>query len=453
MTPKAIKTYDVRCYEALAVARSYIKREAPYYATIVYGFIPYFQEGMGTLGVSPGMLLHIDPKWYVEMDKEVGHIKTISKEEATYKMQAGVLVHEVGHILRGLERLEAMIRAGYPKNIVNKGFDIPINDDIEEGGWLLPAWAIYSHTYGFKKNLTGEQYVDLLSEMKETQPQKYESISRITGGSDEGKIGNGKCGGCGGNDLGDFEEKLDAEIGRSNADKQSIRREAMAQVREAAASGRGNIPNSLKELLAKENVKSTVPWKTRLRKTVRRVTGKVQSGRADFSLQRPSKRSWSRGIIRPGMVERRPEIMFIEDSSGSMGKPQLLSVRSEIKGVFQQLGIADAWFCDIDSAVAVKPRRIRLKDLTTLPVHGRGGTDFVPGIEVAQTLIPRPDILIYLTDGDGAAPRYAPKNMTVVWCIVPTPHGRRPARWGELVLVSDNQKLMEPYENWSDDDE
>ena len=438
--PKQQKvSYEGQCMAALSVARAFIKKEAPYYSTVIYGFIPYFAEGFGTLGVSPGMSLIIDPQWYVEMDKEVGHVTGMPKDVATYKMQAGVLVHEAGHILRGLERMDSMKRSGIDKGIINKGFDIPINDDILSTGWLLPKWGCTSDTFGFPKGLTGEQYVELLLEMQQENPTKFEELTA------EGQVANGSCGGCAGNGDEELEAKADAIAGRSKADKAHIRKEALAQVREAAAAGRGNLPSSLKELIEMDGRKSVVPWKTRCQRVIRRTSGVVMAGRADYSMRRPSKRSWTRGIIRPGMIDKKPEILLLEDSSGSMEHDQILSVRAEMKGIFTQLGLTDAWFCDIDAAVSMKPRRIRLVDLASLPVHGRGGTDFRPGIELAESLNPRPDIVIYHTDGDGPAPLKPPKNMVVIWCIVPTPHGRRPADWGELVLVSNDQELLEPY--------
>lgn len=453
------KDSSTKCLEALAVARAYIKKEAPYYSTIIYGFIPHFVEGLGTLGVTKGMVLLLDPKWYVNMEKEVGHITGVPKDVATYKMQAGVLVHEANHILRGMDRIQAVISQGIDPSIVNRGFDIAINDDLKNGGWFLPAWASYSSTYGFPPGLTGEHYVDLLLKMGQQKKQKLEKILEGLGKSG---VANGQCGGCAGNPVGDegkssqepgqgLEDKIDVEIGRPKGDQHRIRKEALGQIREAAA-GRGNIPNSFKELLEQNDRRPVVPWRTRLRRSLRRASGRIQAGRADFSLRRPSKRSYSRGLLRPGMIDKKPEILCIEDSSGSMGTEQLKAVRAEILGIFNQLGLSDMWFCDIDAAVAVKPKRIRLNDLKTLPVHGRGGTDFRPGIELAKTLVPKPDLLIYLTDGDGIAPKHAPKDLTVVWCIVPTPHGRRPALWGDLVLVTDDQELMEPYE-WNDNED
>jgi predicted metal-dependent peptidase len=80
-----------------------------------------------------------------------------------------------------------------------------------------------------------------------------------------------------------------------------------------------------------------------------------------------------------------------------------------------------------------------------LPLSGRGGTDFRAPLAAIQKLSPKPNICIYTTDGDGQAPDRAPKGMEVVWCIVPTPYGVRPAKWGKLIVVSDDQKLRDPY--------
>lgn len=136
----------------------------------------------------------------------------------------------------------------------------------------------------------------------------------------------------------------------------------------------------------------------------------------------------------------------MEDSSASQNATQLRQGRAEMVKVFKSLGIEEAWFCDIDAKVAMEPKRVRVTDINKLPVHGRGGTDFRPGIALAQTLDPRPELLIYYTDGDGTAPEKPPKNMEVIWCIVPSAHGRRPANWGHLVLVSNDQVLREPYD-------
>lgn len=441
------------CLSALATARLAIRKDFPYYSSIIYGFVPRMAPGLGTLGVSPGMVLTVDPVWFTNMAKEVDpDIKGLARDLAADAMRAGVLIHEAHHILRGLERIEALVAAGEDPELVNKAFDIPINDNLKDSGVPLPSWAIYSTTFGFKKGLTGEQYLALFKKNPQAQKKAKGGGKGSKGG--QGKkggtpqVGSGACGGCAGNAIDKaLEKKFDEEIGRSKADKERFRREGLKALNDAAQAGRGIMPSDLKELLEKGNEKPMVPWQAKCRHVIRNCSGRVISGRSDFSYRRPSRRSWTRGIIRPGMVDRKPEVLFIEDSSGSMGATQLRHGRVEMASAFRALGLDEVWFCDIDADVALQPKRIHINDLAKMPVHGRGGTNFCPGIEIAAKLQPRPEILIYFTDGDGPAPAKAPRGLEVIWCIVPTPYGRRPAKWGHLVLVSNDQELREPY-NW-----
>lgn len=477
-----INEIEDKCLEALAVARYIIRQRAPYFSSVVYGFIVRMIPGIHTLGVSKGMVLALDPEWFVNMENEVLKIDKAAKGQVLRDkadlMRASVLVHEVMHFVRGLSRLDALRELGADPYVVNEAFDIPINDDLAAAGWIFPRWVVYSSNYKFKPGLTGEQYYELLRKQREQSglgtgadssqsPSGASGTSRSRGtrgdskadstgtgdgsepGSDSGsgasgkgggkglpKIGAGHCGGCAGTPLdGELEERLDAEDGRSEADKDRIRKQAINDVREAESQGRGSIPASLKELIALEDVAPTVNWRSRLRHVLRRATGRVVSGQADFSMRRPSKRSYTRGVIRPSMVERKVIVAMVEDSSGSMGAEQLRSAREEACGVFKQLGISTAWFIDADAEVSCPPKMISMRDLAILPVTGRGGTDFRPAIAAAQKLVPKPDILIYFTDGDGVAPDAPPKGMAVVWCVVPSRYRRKPAEWGELIFV------------------
>jgi predicted metal-dependent peptidase len=120
-----------------------------------------------------------------------------------------------------------------------------------------------------------------------------------------------------------------------------------------------------------------------------------------------------------------------------MGHEQLKDGRVQIVDIFLQLGIETAWWISADAAVSAPPRRLRMRDIRDLPVVGRGGTDFRPAIELAQTLRPRPDLLVYSTDGDGTAPNEPPPNMEVVFLIVPSHYNKTPATWGHTVIMAD----------------
>ena len=87
--------------------------------------------------------------------------------------------------------------------------------------------------------------------------------------------------------------------------------------------------------------------------------------------------------------------------------------------------------------------------------HGRGGTSFIPAIAAASKLSPRPDLLIYCTDGDGDAPKCPPQGMSVVWAIIMGVYARAkaPAHWGHTVVVSEDprQRRAKPLPPDADD--
>jgi len=463
-----------RCLDALAAARAFLIYKAPYFSSTLYGLVPKVLPGMlaqtggkGGFGVTRGMVLYMDPEWFLAIEDQVDQTLSVTdrRKEAT-EIRGGLLAHEVMHILRDLERIEAMPN----QELANIAFDLPINHDLEKAEFKLPEGGCYPRTFGLPEGHTGEQYYDMLQK-KMPDVQKYcggrlghsgHGDGDSAGDNSGGKKGDqqngggqqdqrgpaaGHCGSCAGSPLSkSLEQKLDAEIGRTPADVKRLRDETMQAVKEAASMGRGTVPGSLEEMLQEKPGPSVVPWRMTLSRVIRRATGRIVCGQADYSMRYPSKKSYTRGIIRPGMVDRKVVVALIEDSSGSMGAQQLLPARAETVGVFKQLGIDEAWWFDADSDVAVEPRRIRMRDVATLPVYGRGGTDFRPALDAVRKLKPKPDICIYYTDGDGVAPEHPPQDIEVVWCIVPTPNGRRPARWGHLVVVSDDQKLRDPYE-------
>lgn len=451
------------CMEALAAARAYVKLRAPYVTDTLYSLIPKLIPKFGNIMTTNRHVMLLGPEFFLEAGsmKSFANEDKVPAEQRADAVRGGLLFHEMSHLLRDMERINDLLPSGDRSSpavrkahkLLNQAFDIAINDSMIDAGWLLPEWGCFSSRYGFPKGLTGEQYYELL---KQKQPPDDKCDEEEEGGEEEGgeegepRVGSGGCGSCAGND-GDSEEQeiaaqADREIGRSQTECDRIVRETAKAIRKHDG-GRGDIPLNLLQNLPPDAQKSILPWKAKLANITRRIVGKVVSGQHDFSRARISKRSFTRGITRPGMISRKPNVLFIEDSSGSMGLEQLQSSRREQTGVMQQCGISEVWFMDADAAVASPPRRVHTRDLVTLPVHGGGGTNFAPALAAAEKLNPRPDIVFYFTDGDGYAPEAPPRNMEVVWVIVPSPWGRAPASWGHLVVVSDDAAVREPYEN------
>lgn len=429
--------------DKLAEFRAIVRLKAGYVSSVLYGLVPYFVEGYGTMAVTKALVHIIDPKWIMRFNEFQG---------------AFLYMHEISHIIRDTHGR----RGDRDPKLFNIAADIAINDDLIAAGWTPPTGddaPVTSEKFGFPPGLSTEEYYDLLLQRQQKQPKGGKGKKPQQGGEGEGEpdpngephLAHGKCGGAAGNPD-ELEEKLDQEVGRSPVDRKGIERQVLEDMRQAAASGRGSMPAGLRALLTMDKKKSKIPWRRKFASLLRRASGQIQSGGMDFSLSRPSRGSYARGIPRPGLIQQEPVVLFIEDTSGSMGHPQLKAVRREARAIMLNLGLEKVWWMDADAAVAAPPRMASVRDLEHLPIHGGGGTDFRPALEQGMRLRPRPDIIVYLTDGDGTAPAAAPAGVVVLWCIVPSYFNKRPATWGHAVIMRDESDENE-YPQFEDDEE
>lgn len=422
--------------EKMARARVLVSRDAPYISSVLYGLVPYPVPGMRTMSTTEHMVLLYDPEWILTLSDDI---------------LAGIIFHECMHVLRDHIKRFIDALAGDEAFMANVAMDIAINPDIINAGWKLTPDALMPEMYGLPQGKTAEWYFIELRKLKQ-QPQKGKGKGKDGKGGEEkegegegegeGKqpgVCSGCCGGIAGNKgkSGEKEDKADAETGRSDAEQKLIIRATAEAIRKHAQQGRGRMPQSLIELAKALDEPPKVDWRCALAQVIRKATGRLKSGGQDFSLRRPSKRSYTRGILRPGLIQQLPEICIIRDTSGSMGQEQINAATRESIGIIQATGVDTIWFIDADAEVAFK-KRVRIPELKELPVHGRGGTDFHPAIKALDTLKPRPDLTVYVTDGDGYAPPNPPKDMEFIWCVVPSYYKRRPAKWGHLVVVSES---------------
>lgn len=432
----------------IALARAAVLTKMPYLGETIYGFIPHptdNPEVKGTLGVTPGMVLYFDPDWLSQLEDD--------------KLGAA-LIHESGHVDRKhherfLEHCSVIERDGMiaaedqdKAHLFNVGGDLSINVNIRDSGWVLPhGFFPKDPQFNFPEGLTAEAYFDLLQKLQKKQQKQQGGTSKgkdqhgdhqgQPGGGMPG-VGRGRCGGIAGNPISkELEEELDKKFGRSKLEVDQIVSNTIEAIQQHIAEhGRGSVPGYFSEIIEEMKERSLVRWQDQLKHILRKLTGRLEAGGHDYSLTRPSKSAYARGMIRPGMVSYQPEISFILDTSGSMGQKQILAALREACGVFQTVGIESAWFLQADTTVAIPPNKIRLRDLKRdVKIHGRGGTDFVAALEAAGKLRPRPDVVMYLTDGDGGAPDEPPKGFEVVWVVVKSHFNKRPAPWGHVVFV------------------
>jgi hypothetical protein len=114
-----------------------------------------------------------------------------------------------------------------------------------------------------------------------------------------------------------------------------------------------------------------------------------------------------------------------------MGTAEMTIAITELNGILKA-GVQAVDFLSCDARVHGKGRVRTAREALAL-VGGGGGTDFRPVFAEAEKV--RPDLLVFVTDGDGAMPTSAPAGMNVLWLLT----GRYTVtpKWGEVIKMED----------------
>lgn len=185
----------------------------------------------------------------------------------------------------------------------------------------------------------------------------------------------------------------------------------------AASHMHGTRPGGLIEALTGDIPTVNTPWES----TFRSVTQRYLSRDRVKNHGKPGRRVMTQEAMGSNEIvwhparKRKPvpHVVVITDSSGSVGAEEYLNYLSEIQAMKKRTQaritsiVADV---DVQSVQEID----HIRDLRKIEFKGRGGTDFRPAIEFAQTL--DPDLIIYLTDLGGTFPREAPR-MPIIWAV------------------------------------
>lgn len=448
-------------------ARIFIKKKWPFMMSAVYGLIPVETDQIDTCFVTPGLVFGYNPHF----------IKILSDSQGAF-----AVLHETFH-----PRLEFFERvAGKPdeyRQIANIAHDLVINVMLRDGGFEPTPGALFPKTFGFPEGLTMEEYIELLMKNKKAasgavaqskqEAQGGDKSSGKSGGKNkkneknESKSGNPSktkaegsdegedeeldnvCGGGCANPNSPLQQQFEQEYGRTKANVKAIDRKVSNDIKEAMGSMPGKVPGLLQQLIEKpDDEESRIPWPAILEDLVRGIAGRIMSGGDDFSMKHPSKRSHLRRILRPGLVDHEMVILFVLDTSGSMSEIMLWRALRETVAILRSLGIEEVYWMENDTQVELEPQRVDLSFFEKeggFVFHGRGGTDFRPPFKTAKTM--DIDLMIFWTDGEGPAPTEAPDGFEVLWGVIPGDfYGRKPARWGHLVVVHDDPERQKQIE-------
>lgn len=178
----------------LHAARVVASELQPYLSSALFAMVPIRVDGLGTLASDAKWRLYYDPKRVMEWPVE---------------MVAGVLLHEVGHCIRGhAERFKTMNERSHYAKTFNIAGDALINEDLKEDRIVLPEGCVYvdvlnNEGVAATKEMSAEQIYQLLREKQEEACtcDKPENKS-----SDESDDENGESGDSEGSEKGNSDE-------------------------------------------------------------------------------------------------------------------------------------------------------------------------------------------------------------------------------------------------------
>jgi predicted metal-dependent peptidase len=410
--------------KSLQTARMFLASEYDYVGSLLWALRPVEQVGLGTFGV--------DRNWHLYYDPDID-------AQWTEPEVLGVLFHEINHILRNHmdNGRAAPFLHCHPMQPTCKECretatrfnicgDLEINPGLEKLGFKLPQVGQFPKNYGLPDGLLAEEYWDKLPEDvgKEGQGKAY-------------GVGAGKCGSCAGNpgegEKSEEQAKAEADgegpAGISQAEKELIIRDVAKKIEEASKA-RGNVPMGL-ERWAKDYLHPKVPWRRELRNATHRNINEC-AGKREYSFKRPHRRQGMSETIMPTMKDFFPRIGIIRDTSGSMGEKDIAKGLAETRGVLQEMG---GEIIDIEVDCAVHGVR-KVKNVRDIKVQGGGGTDMGVGLQHAETLRPRLDVCIVLTDGETPWPKHPLSFKTIVVLTRSGSEANVPS-WCKTILIND----------------
>lgn len=436
----APKWKDKAAYEKIMAARVVLGEEKrPYVSAAVYSTILIEAPECPTMAIDKYMRVYCNPQ-----KLHVWDVQTI----------VTVLYHEIWHHLREhLFRWEMMGVTEHTRIIANHAADMEINDDIESeiserrDLFPLPNGAVYPRTYGFPPNEAMESYYHrimadqgLAQRIREQHAQRM--LVLTTGGNAKVRAKDGTwdvdCGSgavampapweLGAPDSTEIEGLEAAEIF-------DVRLRVASAVRDAARSKPGSVPGHWVEWSDQVLAPAPVRWEDELGEAVRRTLHEI-SGFLYHTYARPSRRASAvRDIVLPAWRRPRPEVVILEDTSASMGERELALTRGVVESICQAQGASvQTVQCDVRVAKVE-----RVSTGRTIEFAGRGGTDLRVGIQAALSLLPKPDAIVAITDGETPWPESIEemKGIRLVVALVQPEDALAwpPPDWARVVVV------------------
>ena len=385
-------------FTRLAAARLRAAQQLPYLAMALFALTPIADHSQPTFSVDERWRLRVNPA---------------KLKEWTVPQVAGVLLHEVSHVIRdhAARARAAAVSDELPSTLWNIACDAEINDDLLADGIELPDHPVTPASIGLPADKVAEFYYSAL----ESVPQ----------------VEMPHCGsGCDGQADEAQQLPITMPAGLSGVGALLLRRRIAEEITRLARSKPGQVAGGWLRW-AHAVLHPQLDWRRILAAKVKSSTAAV-IGLADYSYAKPPRRRVPR-VVLPSLQRPIPRVAIIVDTSASISEENLISAWTEVHGCLRALGIrrdmltvyaADA---EVHRVTGPLTRRVELT--------GGGGTDMAGAIEEVASRRPRPDLVVVMTDGfTGWPARPAPEVIVV---LLPSEAGVPvPPPWAHVVHVA-----------------
>jgi predicted metal-dependent peptidase len=383
----------------LAAARLRAGQQQPFLSVALFALSPCSAPGLDTFAVDERWRLFVDPaaldRWTVE---EV----------------AGVLLHEVGHVVRfHAARARAEFVDVATARLWNIAADAEINDDLLADGVTLPEGGVTPRSLSLPAGKAAEFYYHRLIKRRDKRLPLLDCGAGAHGVSPEQAV-----------------LELPAGI---NADEADLLRRAVALAVRAHPRSRGHGGGGWSRW-AESILNPVVDWRRMLAAAVRSALNSVAAGRSDYSYARPARRQLP-GVIMPALVRHVPTVAAVIDTSGSVGDAELSAAWSEVVGMMRAVGVrrdrVRVWSADTEA------HRLHIGNTRRAELIGGGGTDMAEAMKAALGERPLADLLIVLTDGETPWPTVRPQRPVIVVLLGDVPGEVEAAvpSWATVVRV------------------
>jgi predicted metal-dependent peptidase len=401
-------------------ARIVAQSRWPYLSTLLFNLKIVESQEVATLAVDEGWRMYYSPEFVMDQTPEA---------------LATMVLHEALHCVNQHgPRFRALTQPSERHVAWNSAGDVGINHVLDEAhmpwGDFVPLRFSHLSKFDVKPEMATEKIYFTIVDYINEHPDEFQSQS------DCGSVVGGKA--------------RDYEIARSDSgnpaiksDQQDVIRDQVAQeiLNYARIKGIGSLPGFLLRW-AEDLLEPKIDWRKAFAGAFRSSLATVL-GRRDYVYTRPSRRqsamrTGSHEIILPSMRKPAPPaIAIVVDTSGSVSIDEIKMFLTEVDGIVKANGISSGVTvipCDMEVGEIQKLRSRGA--ITTLRLHGGGGTDMGVGIAAAGLLRPTPKIIVVFTDGYTGWPDGLPKGVeTMIVCLTASECLETTPSWAKKILI------------------